>query len=228
MRADRRVDLRDRQLPVRDQGHRGTCVAFAASAGHETACHDGEVLCVEFLHWAAKRRDGLPKNAEGTTLVAAAEALAKVGQPPESAWPYDDGRDQRAAGYCPPHGACTAARARRLERGTAMSAAPAALRSSLDAEQAVLLGVRLYATWHNVAPDGLIEMPASGAADLGGHAVLVVGYRDGEGAGGGRFIIKNSWGRGWGDDGYGYLPYAYVAVHGVGAMALGRRVGRTD
>jgi C1A family cysteine protease len=41
----------------------------------------------------------------------------------------------------------------------------------------------------------------------GGHAVLVVGYDHAR-----RLLtFRNSWGRGWGDGGYGYLPYAFIA-----------------
>ena len=38
----------------------------------------------------------------------------------------------------------------------------------------------------------------------GGHAVTVVGYTSD------RFIIRNSWGTGWGDDGFGYASEAYI------------------
>lgn len=49
---------------------------------------------------------------------------------------------------------------------------------------------------------GLIPMWTNGIFD-GGHAVTIVGYnKDG-------FIIKNSWGTGWGDAGYGVVSYDY-------------------
>jgi len=51
----------------------------------------------------------------------------------------------------------------------------------------------------------------SRAAYRGGHEVLLVGYEDDvREKGGGRFLVRNSWGEGWGDGGYGTVPYAYV------------------
>ena len=41
---------------------------------------------------------------------------------------------------------------------------------------------------------------------LGGHAVLAVGYDDKEQ----RFIVRNSWGSGWGMRGHFTMPYAYL------------------
>ena len=43
-------------------------------------------------------------------------------------------------------------------------------------------------------------------AVLGGHAVLIVGYNDTTQ----RFIVRNSWGTGWGDKGYFYMPYQVI------------------
>jgi C1A family cysteine protease len=49
-------------------------------------------------------------------------------------------------------------------------------------------------------------MPAAGEKVLGGHAVLVVGYDDSTQ----RFRVRNSWGSGWGQQGYFTMPYAYL------------------
>jgi C1A family cysteine protease len=66
---------------------------------------------------------------------------------------------------------------------------------------------------------GRIPFPLSGETIVGGHAVAAVGYDDNmiiknlnpsaqetKGA----LLIRNSWGPGWGEDGYGWLPYDYV------------------
>lgn len=45
------------------------------------------------------------------------------------------------------------------------------------------------------------------------HAVLVVGWDDNY-AGTGAWIIKNSWGEGWGEDGYAYLSYGSCMEYG--------------
>jgi hypothetical protein len=50
--------------------------------------------------------------------------------------------------------------------------------------------------------------------DYGGHAVTIVGYTS-EG-----FIIKNSWGRGWGMDGYGIVGFDYHQIFCDEALAV--------
>ena len=49
-------------------------------------------------------------------------------------------------------------------------------------------------------------MPGPDERTLGGHAVCAVGYDDQEQ----RFIVRNSWGSGWGLAGYFKMPYAYL------------------
>jgi len=190
-------------------------VAFAATASHELLRDDGEHLSEEYLHWAAKQRDKLPYPEEGTTLRAAAAGLAELGQPREVLWPYDDRRDQRSPSYAPPPATHADALQRRIRGGGAEAATSAAVKRVLDGGRAVLLGIRLFATWYKPRAGGEIGLPAPGAVDLGGHAVLVVGYRPD-----GTFVVRNSWGAGWGDDGYGYLPTSYVDTHGVEAWSL--------
>lgn len=208
------VDLRGQATAIKDQGRRGTCVACAATAAHEVVRAEGVELSIEFLHWASKRRDGLPPISEGTTLPAARDALSQDGQPPEAKWPYDDARDQWAATYQPPVAATDEAKHRRLNGGELLLPMAATIRDAVDHGRSVVLGIRLHATWHGVGSDGRIAMPAAGTRDLGGHAVLVVGYRGDE------LIVQNSWGSDWGEDGSAYLPDEYVDRFAVAAWSL--------
>ncbi len=57
-----------------------------------------------------------------------------------------------------------------------------------------------------VAQSGVLPMPGPAENTIGGHAVLAVGYDDSKSA----FIIRNSWGSGWGLAGYFYMPYTYI------------------
>ena len=48
------------------------------------------------------------------------------------------------------------------------------------------------------------------------HAILIVGWDDNAcGQGQGAWIIKNSWGRGWGIDGFGYVKYGVCSIGGL-------------
>ncbi|MBI5206396.1 MAG: hypothetical protein HY934_01245 [Candidatus Firestonebacteria bacterium] len=67
--------------------------------------------------------------------------------------------------------------------------------------------------------NGKIPFPGKGEKIEGGHAIVAVGYddkmkiknMDSKGIETtGALLIRNSWGTGWGDAGYGWLPYEYV------------------
>ena len=65
---------------------------------------------------------------------------------------------------------------------------------------------------------GDIPYPCKGEKAQWGHAVMVAGYDDDHKitnlkcnlSTSGALLIRNSWGRNWGDNGYGWLPYEYV------------------
>jgi C1A family cysteine protease len=57
-----------------------------------------------------------------------------------------------------------------------------------------------------VARTGKVPMPKKSERMLGGHAVMAVGYDQKEK----RFLVRNSWGEGWGMGGYFTIPFAYL------------------
>lgn len=53
-----------------------------------------------------------------------------------------------------------------------------------------------------------------------GHSVVLVGYKKSASfPGGGYFIFRNSWGTGYGDNGYGFMSFSYVATYANDLMA---------
>jgi len=72
-----------------------------------------------------------------------------------------------------------------------------------------VFGFTVYESFESatVAKSGHAPLPKSSESVVGGHAVVGVGYDDAKQW----FIVRNSWGAGWGLKGCFMLPYAYVA-----------------
>jgi hypothetical protein len=96
------TDLRCLFGPVRDQGARPTCLAFAASDTH-AGLRDGWCpLSCEFAFYHAQRRAGrLPTT--GSVLSAMLDALRLDGQPREEGWPYLHATPENRSLWRPPH-----------------------------------------------------------------------------------------------------------------------------
>lgn len=72
----------------------------------------------------------------------------------------------------------------------------------------MVFGFQVYESFESqqVASTGVVPLPTTGEQVLGGHAVLAVGYDDSTTS----FLVRNSWGASWGQDGYCTMPYPYL------------------
>jgi hypothetical protein len=76
---------------------------------------------------------------------------------------------------------------------------------SLSAGFPVVGGFNVYQSISKTGKDGIVLAPTTGDVILGGHAVLFCGV-DMEKQ---LVLFKNSWGKSFGDEGYGWLPFSY-------------------
>ena len=197
-------DLRSDLLPVRHQGRRQSCLAFATSTAHEHLGRHPEALSVEYLYFHSVARTAGANPDDGATMDAAAAALSEEGQPLEAAWVYEPAQLYPPT-WAPPASVGT------LHRATMSIRAPAIgeICDALDAGSTVVLGLVITdAFW---APDaaGIILTPDPDT-ERGGHAVLAVGH--GRDKSGDWFVlIRNSWGDRWGLEGHAWLTGQYLA-----------------
>ena len=208
------MDCRGSQTPVRDQGARSTCVAFAVSAAHEWRSGRIDHLSAEHAFALAKARDGLAGDV-GTTVQACIKGIIDEGQSPESDWPYGDPAwpDRRSSASLP-----TSRRSFLSATPLSGDLLPVSIQSTLKAGSRVVLTLKFVPNaWMNAWRGGIVDV-AGQQVVRGQHAVLLVGYVTR--AKNLYFIIKNSWGTGWGDAGFGYISYDYVSRHATAAHAL--------
>jgi C1A family cysteine protease len=204
-------DLRPqfKPVPVEDQGQLGSCTANAAAGMLEfLECKAGET-CVDrsrlFIYWFERYIEGglaQTKQDSGAQIRDAVKVMATYGACKETSLPYVVSRFTKQ-----PPAACVAEAKKFLlgeyRRVTSIDDMKAALVAGYPVE----IGFTVFQQMESAAcaKTGIVTMPTGRQQPIGGHAVLVVGYDDSTE----RFTFRNSWGSGWGDEGYGYLPYGY-------------------
>jgi C1A family cysteine protease len=201
-----KVDLRPYMPPVFDQGELGSCTAnalcglrqyYAMKHGDQTE------LSRLYLYWHERELEGTVYEDSGARLRDGMKVLKKLGVCPEKDFPYvierftekpSEQAEADAGQY----------KIKRYHRVRSLHE----LETALQHEIPVALGIAVFESIESeeVARTGEIPVPQFGEQLLGGHAILAVGY-DGK-----HVIIRNSWGKNWGDAGYGYLPYDYFAA----------------
>jgi hypothetical protein len=198
------LDLRSVLLPVRDQGPRPTCLAYAVSAAHEHARRTGEYLSPEYLHFFSD-----PTNPLGARSIdQVAKALQDDGQSEEADCPYLTAGPH--SGWQPANGVPVFRYSSEPKMANATTVERLVRRGSV-----AVLGISLSESFFVPHAPWVIS---SHGSIRGLHAVACVGlgYCRGDRV----FLVRNSWGTDWGDAGYAWLDEDFLTQHLQGVLLL--------
>jgi C1A family cysteine protease len=208
-------DLRAAWWNIGDQGNTGSCVGWASTDGvmryHLVMANrlgQRELLSPRCTWMASKETDEYIQRPEtfielaGTSLKAAMDICRKFGVVTDALLPFRI----NTLMYTGSENAFFAAAAQR--RATAyfnLGRDFNQWRSWIASHGPVMVGLNVDATWDNATvTNGLLDVFQPNTV-RGGHAVCLVGYRAD-----GRFIVRNSWGTSWGDNGFAYASQPYI------------------
>jgi C1A family cysteine protease len=203
------VDLRQWGGPIKDQGDEGSCTGHAFSSAREWMARRYErtspILSPQCLYVEELLADGSFPKDEGAMPRTGCQVLTARGCCEASLYPYVSGKftaptpeqSQNALKYK------TGAYHR-------IGTLPDFL--SCLAEPTpwpVLVGFVVYESFmtEQVADTGIMAIPDPDEQQQGGHEVLCLGYN----LPNHMALIQNSWGDGWGQKGYFWMPFEVIA-----------------
>lgn len=218
------VDLRPWFSPIENQGNLGSCTANAGVGVveyFERRAFGRHIDASRIFLYKASRNFMHVTGDTGAYLRTTMGALALFGVPPEEYWPYNIANfDVEPTAFCYSFADnYKAIQYFRLDpAGTPTADVLKGVKTQLAAGIPAMFGFTVYDSISQANTTGKIPFPAAGDRVIGGHAIVAVGYDDtmkikNQPNGPettGALRIRNSWGTGWGDAGYGFMPYDYV------------------
>jgi C1A family cysteine protease len=195
--------------PVQDQGQEGSCVFHAITSAMEYVEIDQHVsltmLSRAFPYYNYRLSIDAIQDDPGADPRAALKIFANQGTCREDIWPYI--QDNFAKEPTPE--AYADAGNHKIITYYALNGLVDML-NCLASGFGFICGISVYDSFESddAAKTGIIPMPSPNEHCLGGHMIYVGGGYDQHKK---VFKFMNSWGTGWGDGGFGYLPFEYLS-----------------
>jgi len=205
------VDLRPQCPPVYNQGSLGSCTANAiGSAFQFEQMRQNKPNWIPsrlFIYYNERVMEGTINEDAGAMIRDGIKSIVSRGVCPETMWEYNENKyKQKPCSQCYDE----ALNNQILEYLRISPHTLHGVKEALADGFPVIFGFTIYESMmsDSVARTGIVSIPNMNDRPVGGHAVKAVGYDDSNEW----FIVKNSWGSAWGDNGYFYLPYWYITT----------------
>ena len=197
------IDLRNKFPQVYDQGKIGSCTANALCSifEYDTDSFKGSRL---FLYYNERLLINETDKDNGGYLSDGILTLKNYGICEEKYWPYIIENIFNK----PSEEAYEKAKKNYIIEAISIENELEIIKYWLNKNEPIALGIAIYSNFVNFssARNGKIGLPTIDDKFIGGHAVILCGYNDNTK----EFILRNSWGSYWGENGYFYLPYSYI------------------
>lgn len=203
-----KVDLTANCPPVYDQGELGSCTANAIAAALEfdRMRQELDVFIPSrlFIYYNERVMEGTTNSDSGAQIRDGIKSVSKQGDCPEDTWHYDISKFT----VKPPQKCYTQAKRFKAIQYQRVIRNLNQMKACLASGFPFVFGFAVYESFESqeVAQTGHATMPAPSEQQVGGHAVMAVGYDDTNQW----FIVRNSWSDKWGMKGYFTLPYSYL------------------
>jgi C1A family cysteine protease len=205
-------DLREAWWKVGDQGTTGSCVGWATADAllrwHFTKAgriKTADAVSKRFIWMASKETDQFMSSPStfienaGTSLKAALDIARKFGAVKETVLPFSG-----ALYPGTPETFYAVAAQMKIQSYFNLGSSLDAWRRWLATRGPILTRLDVDRTWDDASDNAGNLDVYQPKTKRGGHAVALVGYTPD------RFIVRNSWGTGWGDRGFAYASLAYA------------------
>jgi C1A family cysteine protease len=205
------VDLRNYFNNIKNQGQQGSCLAFALTSIYEYILKNNNVneidLSEAFLYYNSRKKVGEENEDNGSRLLYAIDSLAEYGICLERMCQYNE----NIFNLKPDEDAYEDALQRRVKKALNINGNIDDIKSALSDGYPVAVSLGIYPSFGGNGL-GFVSLPSEeeiAKADSTSnyrHAMVITGYDDDKKF----FVVRNSWGTDFGDNGYCYIPYSYI------------------
>lgn len=209
-----KVDFREKyKVQIYNQGSTNSCTANALGTAYairtivDKKAHNPIYLSRLFIYYNERKKINQTNQDQGAFIKDGVKTLKEQGGCLESLYPFDI---TKVLATPPPN--CYIEALNHTSESAEMDPSDYVnqFKIALSKDIPVICGVMVYQSFqtNEVGKTGIIPYPDINKEKLeGGHAICIIGYDDSKSM----FIFQNSWDTVWGDQGYGYIPYSYIA-----------------